>query len=167
MNKIKLSMLLVLVTLTLPGFAQSVPDNTQLEVWANEAIIATYTYNYGNFLPRQKEIATYFSPEGWTAYSTALAASKLPESVQTNKYVVTAVATLPPHIKVLEPGKWEATMPILVLYQNPQYQQKQDLDVTIQFKQAASGSGVRGLTILSLQAKAGKPPCTCAPDTAK
>lgn len=164
MKTIRFSIFCMIMALMKPGFSDPAPDTTQLEVWANEAIIATYTYSYDNFLGRQKEIARYFTADGWTAYSAALTASKLPEAVQTNKYHVSAVATLPPVIKALEPGKWEAKMPILVIYQNPQYQQKQDLDVTIQFSQTSSGSGVRGFSINNLQAKTGKPPCVCTAD---
>lgn len=165
MNLIKQSVLTFFLVLSIPGYTNTPVDNTQLAVWANEAIVATYTYSFDNFLARQKEIAKYFSAEGWTGYSAALNASKLPDAVQANKYYVSAVATLPPEIKALEPGKWEAKMPILVVYQNPQYRQKQDLDVTIQFKEASSGSGVRGFSIINLQAKAGKPPCVCTPES--
>ena len=60
------------------------PDRTQLAVWANEAIIATYTFNYKNYIQDQKEIAKYFTAEGWIAYSKALDDSKVPEAVQKN-----------------------------------------------------------------------------------
>ena len=138
-------------------------DKTQLAVWANEAIVATYSFDYKNFLPRQKEIAKYFTAEGWTAYSTALNASKLPESIQTNSYFVSAVATLPPEIKALGNNQWQATMPLLVVYKNPQYQQKQHLAVTITFKEVPSGQGVRGLAINSLQSVISQPACQCKP----
>lgn len=139
------------------------PDNTQLAVWANEAIVATYTFDYANFLPRQKEIARYFTAEGWTAYSTALNNSKLPETVKTSQYSVSAVATLPPVVKTLSPTQWQAEMPVLVIYKNPQYQQKQTLSVTINFSEAPSGQGVRGFAINNLQSKVSEPPCECQP----
>lgn len=158
-SKIKSYALLGLLTFSLS--VQAAPDNTALSVWANEAIVATYTYNYKNFLARQKEIAKYFTAEGWTAYSAALLASKLPESIQTNSYYVSAVATLPPQITLKAPNQWQAKMPLLVVYRNPQYQQKQNLEVTIDFKQAPSGQGVRGLSIISLQSKVTKAACKC------
>ncbi|ASQ47268.1 DotI/IcmL family type IV secretion protein [Legionella clemsonensis] len=161
MYKTRIYHLLILLVLSTTGFA--VPDNTQLAVWANEAIVATYTFDYNNFLPRQKEIAKYFTAAGWTAYSTALNTSKLPEAVKKNYYSVSAVATLPPTIKTINATQWEATMPLLVLYKNPQYQQKQNLLVTIIFIQAPSGQGVRGLAIASLQSKVTQPPCVCQP----
>lgn len=163
MRQIKFPIMLVMLAFS--SLLKAAPDNTQLAVWANEAIVATYTYDYKNFLPRQKEIAKYFTAAGWTAYSTALNASKLPEAVQKNYYFVSAVATLPPEIKAINATQWQATMPLLVVYKNPQYQQKQTLEVTINFIQAPSGQGIRGLAITSLQSKVSQPACQCPPET--
>jgi hypothetical protein len=151
-----------LLTLPLETFAA---DDTQLEVWANEAIVATYTFNYQNFLPRQKEIATYFTSNGWIAYTKALNDSKLPDAVQKNDYYVSAVATLPPQVKMIRDNYWQAVMPLLVVYKNPQYQQTQTLEVTIEFVAAPSGQGVRGFAISSLQSKQIKPACQCPPES--
>ena len=147
--------------IALPWQAFSATDNTQLAVWANEAIVATYTYNYQNFLERQKEIAFYFSSNGWIAYSSALSDSKLPETVKKNAYYVSAVATMPPQIKTIRDNNWQAIMPLLVVYKNPQYQQKQTLEVTLEFTTAPAGQGVRGFAITSLQTKVIKPAGQC------
>jgi hypothetical protein len=159
MAKITLYAALALLITSLS--AQATPKETELAVWANEAIVSTYSYNFKNFLQRQKEIAKYFTAKGWTDFSTVFIASKLPEAVKANSYFVSAVATLPPKIKALDANHWQATMPLLVVYQNPQYQQKQTLEVTINFTQAPSGQGVRGLAITSLQSKIIKPTCKC------
>ena len=148
----------------LPLHASAPADNTQLAVWANEAIVATYTYNHQNFLNRQKDIAVYFTAAGWIAYSKALNDSKLPEAVQKNEYYVSSVATSPPQIKTISPNYWQAIMPLLVVYKNPQYQQKQTLEITIDFIPAPSGQGIRGLAITSLNSKEVKPACRCPAD---
>ncbi len=147
--------------ITIPCQALADTDATQLAVWANEAIVATYTYDYQNFLPQQKGIAQYFTYKAWKDYSQALSDSKLPDEIQKNNYYVSAVATLPPVIKSIRPGYWQAIMPLLVVYKNPQYQQKQTLEVTLEFTTAPSGQGTRGLAITSLQAKVIKPACQC------
>lgn len=139
--------------------------SAQLSVWANEAIVATYTYDFKTFMQQQRVIAKFFTSQGWTNYSAALNKSKLPEMIQKNSYFVSSVATLPPEIKQLSPEKWQASMPLLVVYKNPQYQQKQTLQVTIYFGSAPSGQGVRGLAISSLQSKVIKEPCQCQPTT--
>ncbi|MBA2651528.1 MAG: DotI/IcmL/TraM family protein [Tatlockia sp.] len=160
MVKINASLAFALFAATIPVHAAA-PDDIQLAVWANEAIVATYSFDYKNFLQRQKDIAKYFTAKGWTDYSTVFIASKIPEAVKANSYFVSAVATLPPTITAKGANKWEANMPLLVVYQNPQYQQKQTLEVTINFTQAPSGQGVRGLAMTSLQAKTVKPACKC------
>lgn len=158
-----MSKLIKLFSLLMLCFSQfAYADPTALAVWVNEAIVATYTYDYTNFIARQREIARYFTAPGWTSYSTALNASKLPETIQQNKYYVSAVATMPPEVKSLGQGRWQAIMPLLVIYKNPQYQQKQSLQVTIDFGQTSRGQGIRGLAINSLQAKVSEPPCVCA-----
>ncbi|MBA2711179.1 MAG: DotI/IcmL/TraM family protein [Tatlockia sp.] len=150
-----------LALLTTSYTVNAAPGEVELAVWANEAIVSTYSYNFNNFMQRQKEIAKYFTAKGWTDFSTAFIASKLPEAVKANSYYVSAVATLPPSIKTVGPAKWQATMPLLVVYKNPQYQQKQTVEVTINFTQVPTDQGVRGLAITSLQSKIMKPTCKC------
>lgn len=156
--------LLCFSLLLLPIQAVAAASDTQLAVWANEAIVETYTYDYQNFLARQKDIAVYFTAAGWIAYSKALHDSKLPDAVQKNNYYVSAVATLPPQIKMVSPNNWKAVMPLLVVYKNPQYQQKQTLEITLEFITAPPGQGVRGLAITSLNSKEVKPACRCPAD---
>jgi hypothetical protein len=136
-------------------------DKTQMAVWVNEAIIATYTYDYKAYLQEQKEIAKYFSAAGWIAFTKALDDSKLPEAVQKNNYYVSAVATQPPEVTAIDSTHWKAIMPILVVYKNSANQQQQNLKIIITFTQAASGLGVRGYSIDSLQSTASEPPCQC------
>jgi hypothetical protein len=154
----------------LPGFilfilsisGQAAPNRVQLMVWANEAIVATYTYNYDTYLQDQKQIAQYFTADGWIAYSKALNDSKLPDAVQKNTYKVSAVATKPPQLIIMDPTHWTVIMPILVNYKNPKYEQQQNLKIVLWFSEAPSGQGVRGLNVTSLQSTEIEPPCLCA-----
>lgn len=134
-----------------------------LSVWVNEAIIASYTYDYKNFLDQQRVIAKYFTSNGWSRYSTAFLASGLPGDVKKNAYYVSAVATNPPEITSLSSNRWQAIMPVLVRYKNPQYQQKQNLQVTIIFTLTPSGQGTRGLGIDAYQTKKLTPAYKCVP----
>lgn len=152
----------LIALLMVTSLVKAAPDKTQLSVWANEAIIATYTYDYKNYQQAQKKIATYFTSSGWISFSKALNDSKLPESVQKNQYEVSAVALLPPEIKSIDATHWQATMPVLVVYKNPQYMQRQTLNVVLTFGEAPADQGVRGLSIDSLQATVTEPPCQCS-----
>lgn len=138
----------------------AVPSDGDLSVWANEAIVNTYTFSANNFLNRQKEIAKYFTTQAWVNYNKALQASKLNEAIQKNNYTVSSVALLPPTLKNI--GKeWQATMPLLVLYANAHYQQKQTLAVVITFTTAQANEGVRGLVLTSFTTTVTAPPCRC------
>lgn len=71
------------------------PDLAPLIVWVNEAVVATNTYSYKNYLQDQKQIAKYFTADAWIAYNKALNTSQLPEAVQKNLYYVSAIPTEP------------------------------------------------------------------------
>lgn len=137
------------------------PDKTQIAVWVNEAIVATWSFDYENFLDQQKSIAKFYTTKGWIAYSNALNDSGLPEKIKKNQYAVTAVATWPPEITLLQAGHWKASMPLLVVYKNPQSSQKQNLNVSITFEEAPADQGVRGLALTSINAVPAEPPCQC------
>ncbi|MCX7116972.1 MAG: DotI/IcmL family type IV secretion protein [Legionellales bacterium] len=149
--------LLFLWTLQVKAFA----DEAQLSVWANEAIIETYTYSYQNLLEQQKHIATYFSVPGWMSFINAIRDAKLLDAVKKNNYFVNAVALMPPTIRNTSPTSWQAVMPVLIVYKNAQYEQKQYVSVTLDFSQAPVGKGVRGFFINSLRTKEIAPPCVC------
>lgn len=141
--------------------------NEVLAVWTNEAIVATYTFDYKDFLSEQKNIAHYFSAKAWMNYTKALNDSGLPETVAKNYFYVSAVATLPPVVTSLPNNQFKAVMPILVNYKNAQFSQQQTLTVTLQFSIAPSGQGLRGFQIDSLQSVVSKPPCVCKTENDK
>lgn len=150
---------MILSCLPVGAFAEKA--ETAIAVWANEAIVSTYTYHANNFLERQKAIAKYFTAKGWITYSDALQQSGLPEAVKQNAYFVSAVATMPPEVTRLDESHWKVSMPLLVVYKNPQYQQKQTLKVSLTITKAASKQGVRGLAITSLTSTMITPSCRC------
>jgi hypothetical protein len=160
MRPIQIIIATILSVAVLNSFAT--PDKTQLAVWANEAIVATYTFDHEHFLEQQKGIAKYYTAKGWIAYSNALNDSGLPEKIKTNAYFASSVATWPPTLTALDSNHWKAVMPLLVVYKNPQSQQKQNLEVVITFEEAPKGQGVRGLAITSINSNISEPPCLCA-----
>ena len=82
--------------------------------------------------------------------------------IKQNSYEVTAIATAPPEIITLDLTHWSVIMPILVQYKNPQYQQQQQLKISLGFTTATAGQGVRGYAITSLQSTVTTAPCQCA-----
>lgn len=157
-NSNKLLVSLLLIGCCAPIFAL---DRTQLVVWANEAIVAAYTFDAKNFAQQQKESAKYFTYDAWSAYSKALTESKILETIQKNNYEVTSVATQPPVLTTLDSTHWQVTMSLLVDYKNTQQQQQQNLKINLGFTSVPEGQGVRGLAITSLKSTAMSPPCEC------
>jgi len=154
------------VTLTIITLPANALTQAQLVVWTNEAIITAYTYDYKTIIPSQKATAKYFTAKAWFNYSQALLKSGLLDAVKKNKYTVSAVPTMPPQIKPLKPVKgertWQAEMPILAVYKNPQYQQKQYLNVKLVIQATGTNGGTRGLAITNFQATK-RPAPKCEP----
>lgn len=164
MNK-KWMVLLIILWVPFSGFAMM--NHAQMSVWVNEAIVTMYTYDYKDYVMREKDMAQYFEANAWMSYLKALNNSGLIDAVKKNQYTVSAVATLPPSIKKLNARQWEATMPLLVLYQNKEQQQTQTLNAVLDFVEAPEGQGVRGLAITSIQTKKSEPPCVCSKKTSQ
>lgn len=146
----------------------AVVDEAQMSVWVNDAIVSTYTYTYQNITARQKVMGHFFTTEGWMGYLKELNASHLIDDVKKNQYEVTAVATLPPEIKNIGGAQFSAKMPLLVSYKNPKYQQKQVLEVTVNFIEVPpSPTKPLGLALTRLVSKETEPPCDCQPTNAQ
>ena len=150
---------IILTGLSNHAFAQN--GDIARSVWVNHAIISTYTLSSNNLVERQKESAKYFTAQAWINYTKALSSSGLTDMIKKNQYQVTAVAMRPPEVKSIASNQWQAEMPIMVWYKNPQFQQKQTLSVSLTFKKSTSQEGVQGYAITSFQSKVIKPLCQC------
>ena len=144
--------------------ALALNENIVRSIWANYVIISTYTLSPSQLIAQQKEIAKFFTAKAWINYTRALASSKFINTIKNNQYQVSAVSMRSPEIKSLTADQWQAEMPVMVWYKNPQYQQKQTLNVTITFKKATANEGAEGYAITSFQSKVIEPLCQCKDD---
>jgi intracellular multiplication protein IcmL len=132
-------------------------NDTQLLVWANEATIKLYDFDYAKYREQLQQASRYFLPEAWEVYTEALAESGLLETVKQKKYIVSAVATKPPVItkQTHTQGRhlWEVEMPILVLFQSDKGKQEQHLLIKLTIAATGDTLGTRGLSILSFEAE--------------
>lgn len=136
---------LSVLSLLLLGFSSHADViNVPLSVWANQAIVSAYSYNYDNIVKRQKITAKFFTSNAWLNFSRAQLDSGILDAVKKNYYKVRAVATQPP--KIIDKGmkdnlhNYQVIMPLLVTYTNPQYQQKQNLAVTLNIQASNGGN---------------------------
>lgn len=158
--------LVVLLSMICTNVALAKPSNAKLTVWVSEAVVTAYTFDHKDFLKQQKQIAKYFTSDGWINFSKALKDSKIPDDVKKNSYYVSAVPLMPPEIKKTSENEWQAVIPVLVLYKNPSYKQKQSLKVTVEFVQTDK-EGVNGFAISRFRTIVTEPPCRCTKVKAK
>lgn len=152
-------LLLLTLSLSLLTSAQAAQQppvaDTALLVWANEAIISTYTYNFADYQQQLQQISPYFTADGWQVFIDTFTKSNVLDSVKSNEYAVSAVATRPPIILTQGPVSnqyvWQVEMPILVLYQNADQEQEQHLIIQITITE--NKTGIRGLGIVQLNAE--------------
>jgi intracellular multiplication protein IcmL len=136
-----------------PLFALDEPNQSDSAVlqWANQAAIASFTYNFVNYRDELQASSGFFTPEGWDQFLTALQQSNNLDAVKAKKLIVSAVATRAPII--LQKGvlngnfSWRVQMPILVTYQSASEFTQQNNVVTMLITRVSTLNSPRGIGI--------------------
>jgi intracellular multiplication protein IcmL len=129
-------------------------DATQVLVFANEAAVAVYSYNFLDYRQNLQMASRYFTSEGWTEFKKALKSSHNLDAVVEKKLVISAVAQAAPVI--LEQGvsngtyTWEVQMPMLVTYQSATQVSYQRITVKMSIQRSSTLNAGRGLAVSSL-----------------
>lgn len=119
--------------------------------WANQAAIASFSYNFVNYQDELKAASSYFTPDGWQQFIEALQQSNNLDEVKAKKLIVSAVATRAPII--LQKGSlngryaWRVQMPILVTYQSASQFTQQNNIVTMLISRISTLDSPRGIGI--------------------
>lgn len=119
--------------------------------WANQAAIASYTYNFVNFQNELKAASVYYTNTGWQQFMSALEQSNNLNVLRAKKLIVSAVATRAPII--LEKGMlngryaWRVQMPMLVTYQSASEFSQQNIVVTMLISRISTIESPRGIGI--------------------
>lgn len=119
--------------------------------WANQAAIASFSYNFVNYTDELQAASTYFTSDGWQQFVQALQDSGNLEQVKNKKLIVSAVATRAPII--LQKGvlngsfSWRIQMPILVTYQSASEFTQQNIVVTMLVTRISTLKSPRGIGI--------------------
>ena len=136
-----------------PLVALNAPNQSDSAVlqWANQAAVATFSYNFVNYRSELVAASGFFTPEGWDQFVSALAGSNNLDAVKAKKLVVSAVATSAPVIlqKGVLNGRfaWRIQMPILVTYQSASEFSQQNLNVTMLVSRVDTLNSPRGIGI--------------------
>lgn len=141
-----------------PLYALSSPVVTPAELlqWANQAAVASYTFNFVNYRQELQTAAQYYTPEGWAQFQAGLKASRNLEAVLAKKFVVSAAATGAPVItdQGILNGRyaWRIRIPLLVTYQNTNEQVQQPVTVTLLVTRVSTLDTPKGIAITQFYA---------------
>lgn len=128
-----------------------------LEIFATEAALSVYSYNYSNYRRAFARAAKYFSPLGWQSYLHALKDSGNLDIVLDKKMVVKAVPTDAPIITGQGNGggiyNWRIQIPMLVIYQASTGKIKQNIVVNMKVRRTDKFFGYDGIAIDNFVAK--------------
>lgn len=119
--------------------------------WANQAAIASFSYNFVNYRSELQAASGFFTATGWTQFLNALQSSNNLDAVRNKKLIVSAVATRAPII--LQKGvlnnrySWRVQMPILVTYQSASEFTQQNNVVTMLITRVSTLNSPRGIGI--------------------
>lgn len=136
-----------------PLFPLNEPNQSDSAVlqWANQAAIASFSYNFVNYRTELQASSGFFTSEGWDQFLTALQDSNNLLAVKAKKLIVSAVATRAPVIlqKGILNGRysWRVQMPLLVTYQSASEFSQQNNVVTILITRVSTLNSPRGIGI--------------------
>lgn len=136
-----------------PLFPLDQPNQSDSAVlqWANQAAIASFTYNFVNYRDELQASSGFFTADGWDQFLNALQSSNNLDAVKAKKLIVSAVATRAPIIlqKGLLNGSysWRVQMPILVTYQSASEFTQQNNVVTMLITRVSTLNSPRGIGI--------------------
>ncbi len=130
---------------------QSTMSNTSLLVWANEAGVSAFSYNFTNYKQALQKASVYFTPTAWNLFKTALDKSKNLDTVIQKKLIVSAVADGSPvivHEGVTKDAyNWKVQLPLVVSYQSASEIAKQHLLATMVITRVPTSVRSRGIAI--------------------
>lgn len=142
-----LFLLIFAFTFVSSSFAAQSQNNTQTQqpneknqkilTFASKAAIAAFTYNYKDYNEQFKNLAGYFTPEGWKAFTKALEKSQNVTAVIQAKLTVTAKETGKASIiNEKNQQEWTVEVPIEVFYTDKSKQTlTHQMKVTLRIKQ--------------------------------
>lgn len=136
-----------------PIFSLDQPNqaDSALLQWANQAAIASFTYNFVSYRKELQAASEFYTAIGWQEFTRALESSNNLAAVKAKKLIVSAVATSAPVIlqKGLLNGRysWRVQMPLLVTYQSASQFTQDSYLVTMLIQRVSTLNNPRGIGI--------------------
>lgn len=127
------------------------PTQLQVAVWANEAAVAAFQFDYLNHRHFLQTAQQYFSAATWQSFMNDARKLAIKDALS-QREVTGAVAEGAPLIQQRSSQQWTVQLPLLVTHMNLHRQSQTHLLVTMQIEPAQPG--LRGLTLTSFAAQA-------------
>lgn len=119
--------------------------------WANQAAIASFSYNFVNYREELTAASIYYTDDGWQQFMEQLQQSGNLDAVKAKKLIISAVATSAPTI--LQKGilngtySWRVQIPLLVTYQGASGLTPQNFVLTLLVTRISTLESPRGIGI--------------------
>ena len=149
----------LLVSMIIGCASSSSPDeDKEILAWSQEAVLATFSYDYANYHQQLEAASQYFIPQTWKFYFTALNASSGFKKVLNQKMVVSAVVQKMPVIisegvNTNSQPSWTVQVPAVITYENASVHIQKPVIISVGILRTKNQVGVRGLAISELSVK--------------
>lgn len=125
-------------------------DSTILQ-WTTKSAIASYTFNYVNYMQELQAASIFFTPRGWDNFLDALVSSNNLEAIKVRKFIVNAEAYGVPKIrrKGVMRGRyaWEIELKLMVTFRNEEAFNQQKLNIIMKIQRISSLNSPSGIGI--------------------
>lgn len=140
-------------------------QDNELLLWATEAAVSAYTFNFVNYRKALQDIRMYFTKTGYQYFIKALRDSNNLEAVQNKKLVVSAAPTGAPIILkkgIYNDGSplgvygWTVQIPMVLTYQSANEQFKQNITLDMLITRLPTLDSPKGVGIASFVVREGR-----------
>lgn len=110
-----------------------------VKTWSENAALQTFNYNSENIDAKLQELKQCFTEQGWIGYNEALTKSGNVSAIKSQKLNVSSQIDGDVNVNSIDNDKWQARIPIQVVYQNDKEKLTQSLDIDMLISRKTNG----------------------------
>jgi hypothetical protein len=118
--------------------SEKVLDDT-VKMWSEKAALQTFNYSSENIDAKLLELKKCFTEQGWVGYTEALTKSGNVLAIKSQNLSVSSQIDGSISVSSIESDKWQARIPIQVVYQNDKEKLTQSLDIDMLISRKSNG----------------------------
>ncbi len=140
----------------LQSLSMPVVTNSYLLQWAELAARSCYNLDFLNYPKQLDQAVSYFTPDGWQSFTSAMKSAGVIDSLKENKLFMAAVVDGPPVILGQEVIRgryaWRVQLPLLVTYTSANEQRKSHFIITMDIVRVPVIDAVKSIQINNFSA---------------